>query len=128
MELEGRKQFDKTIGIVAYMTLIGWIIALVMNSSKEKGEEKSFNAFHIRQMLGMFIFGFGSGIAYAILAAILIWIPVLGWILLLLIQLALFGGMLALWIISVIGAANGEKKETPLIGRLIQKMFGNAFE
>lgn len=127
MEFEERRELDKTVGIVAYLTLIGWIVALVMNGDKQ-GEEKSFNAFHLRQMLGLIIFSFGSGIVYTILAMILIWIPDAGWILLGLIQLALFGGMLALWIIGLIGAANGQKREIPLLGGMIQKMLGQAFE
>lgn len=127
MEIETRQELDKTVGIVAYMTLIGWIIALVMNGEK-KGEEKSFGAFHLRQMLGLIIFGFGSGIVYAILAMILIFIPVVGWIVLVLVQLGLFGGLLALWIMGVIAASNGEKKQIPIIGGMIHKMLGTTFE
>ena len=127
MEIETRQEFDKTVGIVAYMTLIGWIIALVMNGEK-KGEEKSFGAFHLRQMLGLIIFGFGSGIVYMILGAILIFIPVIGLIALVLIQLALFGGLLALWIMGVVAASNGQKKPVPIIGGMIHKMLGTTFE
>jgi uncharacterized membrane protein len=127
MEIETRQELDKTVGIVAYMTLIGWIIALVMNGEK-KGEEKSFGAFHLRQMLGLIIFGFGSGIVYAVLAMILIFIPVVGWIVLVLVQLGLFGGLLALWIMGVIAASNGEKKQIPIIGGMIHKMLGTTFE
>ncbi len=127
MEIETRQELDKTVGIVAYMTLIGWIIALVMNGEK-KGEEKSFGAFHLRQMLGLIIFGFGSGIIYMILGMILLFIPGIGWILMVLIQLGLFGGLLALWIMGVIAASNGEKKQIPIIGGLIHKMLGTTFE
>ncbi len=127
MEIETRQELDKTVGIVAYMTLIGWIIALVMNGEK-KGEEKLFGAFHLRQMLGLIIFGFGSSIVYMILGMILFFIPGIGWILMVLIQLGLFGGLLALWIMGVIAASNGEKKQIPIIGGLIHKMLGTAFE
>lgn len=127
MEIETRQEFDKTVGIVAYMTLIGWIIALVMNGEK-KGEEKSFGAFHLRQMLGLIIFGFGSGILYMILGMVLFFIPGLGVIFMVLTQLALFGGLLALWIMGVVAASNGEKKELPILGSTIHKMLGTTFE
>jgi len=41
----------KTIAIIAYLTLIGFIIAIVMNSSKKS----AFASFHIRQMLGLML-------------------------------------------------------------------------
>jgi len=120
MELDGNREIDKTIGIVAYMTLIGWIIAIVMNGEK-KDEERAYNAFHLRQMLGLFITGIAAGIAMSILIFIM---PFLG----ILLYLLIVGSMLAFWIIAVIGAANGEKKEIPIVGGLYQNMFGKAFE
>ena len=44
----------KSRGIVAYITLIGWIIAIATNDPKDK-----FASFHIRQMLGLLITGVG---------------------------------------------------------------------
>ena len=123
MELEGfegRKEMDKTVGIVAYMTLIGWIIALVMNGDK-RGEEKSFNAFHLRQMLGLII----TGIACSIVISMLVFMmPFLA----MLLNLLVFGGLLAFWIMGVIAASNGQKKEVPVLGTMYQNMFGTAFE
>lgn len=126
MEVVENKNYESTMGVVAYMTLIGWIIALVQNGEK-KGEEKAFVAFHLRQMLGLFIFSFGFGFVYIILSIILIWIPFLGAILLFLLPLGLFGGLLALWIMGVIAASNKEMKPLPIIGGLIHKMLGTAF-
>ncbi len=127
LDTETNQVQDKTVAIVAYMTLIGWIIALVMNGDK-KGEERSFNGFHIRQMLGLIIFSFGSSIVFVILGMVLAFIPVIGWLILLLLQLGLFGGLLALWIMGVIAASNGEKKPVPVLGGVIHKMLGTAFE
>lgn len=123
----GTKKVDTTIGVVAHITLIGWIIAIVMNGEK-KGEEKAFGAFYLRQMLGIFIVGIGMWIVMFILGMILIFIPVLGPLLLVLLSLGIWGGMLALWIVSLIGAANGKKKELPIFGKMIHGMFGTAFE
>jgi len=125
--MEEQTNFDKTIGIVAHMTLIGWIIALVMNGEK-KGEEKAFGAFYLRQVLGIFILGIGTWLIMMILAFILIQIPAIGPIMILLFSLAIYGGLLTLWILSLIGAVNGQKKELPLLGSMIQKMLGTAFE
>ncbi len=127
METLERKEFDNTMGIVAYMTLIGWIVAIVQNGEK-KGEEKAFVAFHLRQMLGLLIFSIGSWIVFVILAFILIWIPLLGPLLLLLVQLGLFGGLFALWIMGVISASKKETTPVPVLGKLIHKMLGTAFD
>ena len=39
----------KTVAIIAYITLIGWIIALVMNN----GNKTVLGSYHIRQSLGI---------------------------------------------------------------------------
>ncbi len=39
----------KTVAIISYITLIGWIIALVMNN----GNKTALGSFHIRQSLGI---------------------------------------------------------------------------
>jgi len=89
----------KTIAIISYITWIGWIIALVMNMEKKN----DFARFHIRQTL------------LIMLGTLLVWIPIVGWIW----GLLLF----VLWIIGLIGAINGEKKEVPILGPLAQDWF-----
>jgi uncharacterized membrane protein len=93
----------KTIAIVSYITLIGFIAAVIMHSSNKT----SLGAFHLRQMLLLILFGF------------LAWIPFLG----LVVALAL----LVFWVLGLISAINGEEKPLPLIGELAQKWFANAF-
>ncbi|MDX1653407.1 MAG: DUF4870 domain-containing protein [Brumimicrobium sp.] len=118
---------DKTVGIVAYVTLIGFIIALVLNSSKT-GEEKKFGAFHLRQMLGLIIFSIGLYIAVTILLFIIAFAsPSLALTFGLLLNLV-FIGILVLVVIGIINAANGEYKEVPLIGQYSSKILGNTFE
>ncbi len=90
----------KTKAIVAHITLIGWIIALVLNQNDDKDETASF---YIRQTLGLLIMG-------------ILWaIPIVGWI----IGFASF----ILWIISLVGAISGEPKEVPLVGKYFQDWF-----
>lgn len=96
----------KTIGIIAYITLIGWIIAILMNSSKKN----EYASFHIRQMLGL------------ILLSIVISILTMN------INLGLFGTILSvlllvLWVIGFVGAIQGERKLVPIIGENFQEWF-----
>jgi hypothetical protein len=90
----------KTIAIIAHITLIGWIVAIIMNSN----EKSDFASFYIRQLLGLFIIGIiGS------------FIPILG----LIVGIA----VLVLVIYSLVGAINNEKSITPFIGHLFQQWF-----
>lgn len=100
----------KTVGIIAYLTLIGWIIALVMHN----GNKTELGAFHIRQMLGIAIVGFLLW-ALNFVLAIAIGSTILGWI----IQLVI----LVFWLLGFIGALQGEKKPVPVLGAQFQEWF-----
>lgn len=89
----------KTIALIAHLTLIGWIIAIVMNSNTTS----EFASFYIRQVLGLG------------LCLLVIFIPILGWILSI--------GVIVLWMMSLIAAAGGEKKLTPVLGPYFQDWF-----
>lgn len=104
----------KTIGIISYLTLIGWIIAFVMHGNNKT----KLGAFHIRQSLGLFIISFA---AYIVMF-IFMFIPVLGWIISILIWIALIG-VFVLWVIGLVAAINGEEKPVPLIGTKIQEVL-----
>ena len=118
---------DNTVGVIAYITLIGFIIAIVLNSNKE-GEEKKFGAFHIRQALGLIIFAVGTYILFAILTMLLITISFgLAGIVGILSMLIMFG-FLALLIMGIVNAANKTYKEVPVIGKFSSKILGAAFE
>jgi uncharacterized membrane protein len=95
---------DKTVAIVAYITLIGFIAAVVIHSNKKT----KLGAFHLRQTLGLF------------LTSLLCIIPFL--------NLILIPIILVLWIFGLIAAINGEMKPMPVIGPMYQKWFGNTFD
>lgn len=99
----------KTIAIVSYITLIGLIIAFVLNNDKKN----TFASYHIRQSLGLGIF--------AIVIMIVGFIPYIGWIINLIGSLLLF----VLWILGIINAANGEEKPLPIVGNQFQEWFKN---
>lgn len=96
---------DKTKSIVAHITLIGWIIALVMNQS-DKGENTSF---YLRQNLGLWLIAIVG--------------TVVGMLTLDLIGTIVSIGVFVLWIISLISAVGGEKKPSPIVGEPIQQML-----
>ena len=101
----------KTISIISYFSLIGWIIAFVLyNNNKSQ-----LAAFHIRQSLGLMIIA----IALYIVMFIFLFIPVLGWIISILIYICLVG-IFVLWIIGLVAAINGQEKPVPVIGNLAQ--------
>ncbi|WP_338792912.1 hypothetical protein [Bernardetia sp. MNP-M8] len=98
---------EKSNGIIAYITIIGWVIAFVQNQ-----EQKSeYVNFHIRQMLGIGV----AGIALSVVNII----PLLGWLISILgiIPLVIF------WVMGLMGAINGEHKPVPIIGEHFQEWF-----
>jgi uncharacterized membrane protein len=107
---------DKTIAIISYLTIIGFIIAIVMHGSKKT----QLGKFHLRQNLGLIVVGVALMIANIILA----FIPIIGW----LISLALSIGLLVLWVMGLISAINGQTKPLPVVGEKFQGWFGSAFE
>lgn len=90
----------KTKAIVAHITIIGWIIALVINSN----EKDEIASYYIRQLLGLYLLGIICSI-----------IPIIGWIA----SIVVF----VFWIMSLVGAIQGEMKETPLVGKYFQDWF-----
>ena len=89
-----------TVAIIAHLTLIGWIVALVMNN----GNKTAVGSFYIRQVLGIFLIGF-----------VLSFIPIvniIAWIF-----------TLILWVMSLIGAINGSLKPIFLVGEHFQNWF-----
>ena len=107
---------DKTTAIVSYLTLIGFIAAVVIHGSKKS----RLGAYHLRQSLGLMLTSIG--IAFA--ATIFAFVPFIGW----LVGLSAWFGLLALWVMGLLSAINGEQKPVPVIGEHFQKWFGSAFD
>lgn len=87
----------QTKSIIAHITLIGWIVALVLNNDRRD----AMTSFYLRQTLGLYLTGL-----------ILNFIPILGWIL----ALVVF----AFWVISLINAIQNNMNEVPIVGRFYQ--------
>lgn len=110
---------ENTVAIVSYITLIGWIVALVLHGNKKT----KMGAFHSRQTLGIFIIGIGLAIVNTMFA----FIPVIG--ILFNVVFGLAGlGLFVFWILGLVSAVNGEMKPLPFIGEPIQNIFKGTFE
>lgn len=119
MENQTTQQNDpgKTVAILSYCTLIGWIIAIVLNSDQNNKSE--LGVFHVRQGLGIFATSF----AMMILSFIFMWIPFIGWLIAIVINLS-YIALFIFWILGLISAINSEKKLIPVVGQLYQNLFG----
>ncbi|RTL57510.1 MAG: hypothetical protein EKK37_15855 [Sphingobacteriales bacterium] len=105
---------SKTIAWLSYITIIGWIVALVQHSNAQV--KSSLAVFHLRQSFGliatwiaMYFIGIIITIATLGVGFILMWI--------------LYAAVFVLWILGLISAVNGEEKPVPLLGELYQKWF-----
>jgi len=99
----------KTIGIIAHLWLIGWVIALVMHN----GNKTEHGAFYVRQTLGIMILWI---VVWVINFALTIMdVPFVGYILSI--------GLFILWLLSFIGSFSGEKKLLPALGAQFQDWF-----
>lgn len=107
---------DKTVAIVSYLTLIGFIVAVVLHGNKKT----KLGAFHLRQTLGLFV----TGIACWVVNIMLAFIPIIGWLAIFIIWI----GLLVFWVMGLIAAAQGQMKPVPILGEHYQKWFGKTFE
>lgn len=100
--------FDaKTIAIIAYLTLIGLVIAFLMNNEKKD----PFASYHIKQSLGLTV----AGLALMIVGMV----PILGWL------ISFLGSifLLVLWVIGLVNAINLKEKPVPLLGKYFEDWF-----
>ena len=90
----------KTTGIVAYITLIGFLIALIAG-------DKEGAKFHLNQALVIWLVGLIGGV-------VCMFIPFVGGLL----STVLSVFTLICSVLGIISAVNGEEKELPLIGQI----------
>jgi len=110
----GATDNGRTVALVSYLTIIGWVVAYVMYSS----QKTALGAFHLRQSIALFIIGF----MLYVLNMIFFFVPFLWWVIN--IALAVAGvGLFVLWIIGLVAAVNGEQKPVPVIGQKAQEIF-----
>jgi len=94
------------LAVVVYLTIIGWIIALLMNNSNKT----ELTSFHLRQMLGLMLMYAAVAICDTIIT-----FPILFWI--------LYLGVMLLWVLGIVAAIRKEKVAIPFIGSYFQEWF-----
>jgi uncharacterized membrane protein len=98
---------NKDAALVAYLTILGTVIAIFMNNEEKKTE---FASFHIRQALGIFLsfFLLGYFVGYAD-----------SWT----VSSAFYLFYFILWIYGFSGALSGQKRLIPVVGAFFQTTF-----
>ncbi|WP_142687343.1 DUF4870 domain-containing protein [Chitinophaga polysaccharea] len=101
----------KTLAIISYITIIGWLIAFFRYKDKERDP---FVTYHLKQSLGIAIISLILGSAINIIAHIIPSLSIIAYA-----NIAI----LALWVAGIINAMSGRRKAVPVVG----PMFGNKF-
>ncbi|WP_405328279.1 hypothetical protein [Leeuwenhoekiella sp. LLG6367-2.1] len=96
----------KTTAIIAYLSMIGTIIALFMNSEPKN----LFARFHIRQAFGIFIAFFALGFLVSYLNS---WPATIGFYIF----------IIVLWGYGIVSAFQGTYTPVPILGKQFQKWF-----
>lgn len=96
----------KTTAIVAYITIVGCLIAITMNLEPKN----AFARFHIRQ-------AFGIHLLFHVLAIALTYSGIVQFAFLVYIL------YLVIWVYGFLQALNGKTKPLPVVGEYFQKWF-----
>ncbi|WP_296383949.1 hypothetical protein [Winogradskyella sp.] len=96
----------KQMGIIAYITLIGTLIAFFTNQDKRN----AFTSFHVRQALGLWLLFMALG--YVIGSFNSLMVTYSWWIF-----------FSVLFIYGMLGAVSGKTNKIPILGDLFQKLF-----
>lgn len=97
---------DNVAGALAYITFIPAILFLILDPYKSR----PFVRFHALQCLGLY--------ACAIVLGFILIIPILGWIVGIAGDLALF----VCWLICIFKAYSGEQWKVPIVGNFVEKV------
>jgi len=103
---------NKTLSILSYVTIIGWIIAFV--KSKDLTPKSDLVRYHLKQGFGIFLVSLVVNVALSIIVTIvpaLYFLSYIGYV------------ILILWIFGIINAANEQKKPIPLVGQVFEDKF-----
>ncbi len=100
----------KTLSIVSYITIIGWVIAFIIYNGKT--EKSSLEKFHLEQSFGLGILGFAIGVISQFMPYSISMIFSLASL-----------GVFVLWIIGIINASKEEETPVPLVGSLFINKF-----
>ncbi|NLR59458.1 DUF4870 domain-containing protein [Chitinophaga polysaccharea] len=101
---------NRTLSVISYITLIGWLIAYF--SGKDRAD--NLLKYHLKQSLGLGIISIAVSIVLNIIAYVT---PALSF-------LGLIGYVLTVfWILGMINAGNGAEKPVPVFGKMFEDKF-----
>jgi len=110
----------KTLALVSYITIIGWLISYF----SYKGQAKdSFVSYHLKQSFGLFIVTVVCGIVLSVVVSIIAMISIKLAVTLSLIFNLIYLALFILMIIGIITASKGEEKPLPFIGKMFEGKF-----
>ncbi|MDN5286887.1 MAG: import component protein [Mucilaginibacter sp.] len=101
---------NKTLSIVSYITLIGWLIAYF--SGKDKAD--ALLKYHLKQSLGLAIVSITLNIILRVIVSL---VPSLAFLGMIGLVIAVF------WILGIINAANSALKPVPVFGKAFENSF-----
>ena len=102
---------DRTVAIISYLTIIGFIAAIIMHGNRRT----RLGAFHLRQTLGLVVTGIAGGVAGVV--------PILGWI----VGFMVMMGLIVLWLLGFLSALRGDMRPVPILGEHYQRWFAGTF-
>ena len=99
---ESKAVYDmaKIVAVLSYFTIFGWVIAIILYGF----HKSTFARFHLRQSLGL-----------VITAAILSFIPLIGWLINI--------GVMFAWFLAIYYAVTGQKRAVPFMGDFYQRQL-----
>lgn len=108
---------DNIAGALAYVTIIPAIVFLLVEPFKRN----RFIRFHCFQCIFLVLAAFVLGLALKVGLAVLLFVPVLGQLMVLLISIVIVIGCLIFWMVLVVKALQGEMFKVPFVGDLAEK-------
>lgn len=98
----------KTLALVAYLTLIGTLIAFFMNQDESK--RNPFTYFHIRQALGLGLLYIAIGYVVSSLDSMMV-------------SMSFWIFFSVLFLYGIFGAITGKLNKIPILGDFFQNLF-----
>lgn len=101
---------NKTLSIVSYITLIGWLIAYF--SGKDKAD--ALLRYHLKQSLGLAIVSIALNVILNFIVSLLpalTFLGLVGWV------------IIVFWILGMINAGNNAQKPVPVFGKAFENSF-----
>lgn len=101
---------NRTLSVIAYITLIGWLIAYF--SGKDRAD--ALLKFHLKQALGLALISIIVGTILNIVVYVVPGLWFLGFVSYVL---------MVFWILGMINAGNGAQKPVPIFGKMFVDKF-----